>query len=65
MYVGDGMFIHASNDGIDYDSLERRYWNGSFLCARRVLLSEVATFQEIEDMNVNRSGLEDRSGFFV
>ena len=65
IYVGDGLFIHASNSGIAYDTLERRNWNGSFLCARRVILPEIAAFQESTNQDVKRSGLEDRSIFLA
>ena len=38
IYVGDGMFIHASNSGIAKTELFTGYFADHYLCARRVLV---------------------------
>ena len=57
IYVGDGMFIHASSSGIRYDALNDGYWAPHYLTARRIVLTGTAAFQAETDTPVqtNRS----------
>lgn len=37
LYVGGGSFLHASNYGVQVDSLYSSYWNSNFCCAGRIV----------------------------
>lgn len=51
IYVGDEEFIHASSRGISYSSLDEEYYADSFLCARRVILTGVMAYQQVQETN--------------
>ncbi|MFZ6046596.1 C40 family peptidase [Pseudomonas sp. CR3202] len=46
IYIGDDQFIHSSSSrsgGVRVDSLDDRYWNASYMEAKRVLAMNTAT----------------------
>lgn len=55
IYTGDGRFVHASSRGISESSLDEPYYAERFLCARRVILSGVISYQSIPEVNTNIS----------
>lgn len=65
IYVGDGMFVHASNSGVRYDELDSDYWSRHYLTARRVVLTGTAVYQDSDSSAVetNRSS-DDYVGAF-
>lgn len=62
IYIGDGQFIHAANNGVICSSLDEEYWAESFLCARRVILTGVMAYGTVTaNEDSNSSGQSDRS----
>ncbi len=43
IYIGNGQLIHAGSKGITVVSLEMAYFEYHYLCARRIILSDVST----------------------
>ena len=41
IYIGNGQMIHAGNNGIAVVDFEKAYYQNHFLCARRVILTDV------------------------
>lgn len=67
IYVGNGMMIHAGSKGICYASLLTDYFDNHFLCARRVILSSVSTYQSIPGQfsKASRSSGHQTGAFFL
>lgn len=55
IYTEDSRFIHAASRGISESSLDEPYYAERFLCARRVILSGVISYQSTPEVNTNTS----------
>ena len=64
IYVGDGMFIHASSSGIRYDALDSAYWSRYYLSARRIVLTGTAAYQHSEIIPENSRSSDIPVGAF-
>lgn len=57
IYIGNGQIIHAgASTGIVISDLNSGYYREHFLCARRVILSDVAVAAAIPNTGILRSG---------
>lgn len=49
VYVGNGLFVHATDDGVKFDALNMSYYAKRYITARRVISDE--TYQQIMKEN--------------
>lgn len=55
IYIGNGQLIHAGSRGIAVVYLEQAYYTYHFMCARRVILSDVATEPAIPTLGIHQN----------
>ncbi len=55
IYIGNGQFIHAGSKGITIASLDNSYWVSHYLCARRVILSDITAQTVAPDLGVTQN----------
>lgn len=55
MYIGNGKIIHAGDAGVGIGDLNDRYFTYHYLCARRVILSDVTPDTVIPSIGINQN----------
>lgn len=55
IYIGNGQLIHAGSRGIAVVYLEQAYYTYHFMCARRVILSDVATEPAVPTLGIHQN----------
>lgn len=55
IYIGNGQMIHAGSRGIAVVSLEEAYYTYHYLCARRVILSDVTGGSELPSVGISQN----------
>ena len=55
IYIGNGQMIHSGNGGVAVVDLEHAYFEYHYMCARRVILSELPTENVIPSIGINQN----------
>ena len=55
IYIGNGQMIHSGNGGVSIVELEHAYFEYHYMCARRVILSDIPTETVIPAIGINQN----------
>lgn len=55
IYIGNGQMIHSGNGGVSVVNLEHAYFEYHYMCARRVILSDLPTQIVIPSVGINQN----------
>ena len=55
IYIGNGQMIHAGSGGIAFVSLEHAYFTYHYMCARRLVLSDISAESILPAIGINQN----------
>lgn len=55
IYIGNGQMIHSGDDGVSVADLSHPYFQYHYMCARRVIISELPTETVIPAVGINQN----------
>lgn len=55
IYIGNGQIIHAGNGGVGIGDLDHAYFVNHYMCARRVILSDLPQESAVPAIGINRN----------
>ena len=55
IYIGNGQIIHAGNGGVGIGELDHAYFTSHYMCARRVILTDIPQESAVPAIGINRN----------
>ena len=54
IYIGNGKMVHSGSRGVEVADLSIDYWINHYLCARRVILTDTTTYEQLLPVEITQ-----------